>query len=88
MEEVIVKLTNLTKKYDSHVVVDGLNLEIKKGEIFGTVLDKEKTKLIKDKLDKKNATQKLVSCSISGIVMNKDSKKPFNKQVHMRKGNY
>lgn len=35
MEEVIVKLTNLTKKYDSHVVVDGLNLEIKKGEIFG-----------------------------------------------------
>lgn len=60
----------------------------KKGEIFGTVLDSEKTKLIKDKLAKKNATQKLVSCSISGIVMNKDSKKPFNKKVHMRKGNY
>lgn len=75
--------------HDNEVTLpETFSLVRKKGEIFGTVLDKEKTKLIKDKLDKKNATQKLVSCSISGIVMNKDSKKPFNKIVHMRKGNY
>ncbi|MCM1158128.1 MAG: ABC transporter ATP-binding protein [Bacteroidales bacterium] len=35
MEEIIVKTTELTKKYDNKVVVDGLNLEIRKGEIFG-----------------------------------------------------
>ena len=75
--------------HDNEVTLpETFSLVRKKGEIFGTVLDKEKTKLIKDKLDKKNATQKLVSCSISGIVMNKDSKKPFNEIVHMRKGNY
>lgn len=75
--------------HDNEVTLpETFSLVRKKGEIFGTVLDKEKTKLIKDKLAKKNATQKLVSCSISGIVMNKDSKKPFNEIVHMRKGNY
>ena len=67
---------------------ESFTLVRKKGEIFGTVLDEQKTQQIKNKLAKKNATQRLVSCSISGIVMNKDSKKPFNKQVHMRKGNY
>lgn len=35
MEEIILKTTDLTKKYDNKIVVDGLNLEIKKGEIFG-----------------------------------------------------
>lgn len=35
MEEVILRTTDLTKKYGSQTVVDGLNLEIKKGEIFG-----------------------------------------------------
>ena len=81
---------NITLLIDDNEVTlpEVFSLVRKKGEIFGTVLDKEKTKLIKDKLAKKNATQKLVSCSISGIVMNKDSKKPFNKRVHMRKGNY
>ena len=33
--ETILKLTDLTKKYGSKVVVDNLNIEIKKGEIFG-----------------------------------------------------
>ena len=35
MEEIILKTTDLTKKYQSKVVVDSLNIEIKKGEIFG-----------------------------------------------------
>lgn len=35
MEEIILKTTDLTKKYGSKAVVDNLNLEIKKGEIFG-----------------------------------------------------
>ncbi len=35
MEDIILRTTELTKKYDNRVVVDGLNLEIKKGEIFG-----------------------------------------------------
>ncbi len=35
MEDIILKTTDLTKKYDNKAVVDGLNIEIKKGEIFG-----------------------------------------------------
>lgn len=35
MDEVIVKLEGLTKRYDTKVAVDFVNLEIKKGEIFG-----------------------------------------------------
>ena len=33
--DTILKTVDLTKKYDNHTVVDNLNLEIKKGEIFG-----------------------------------------------------
>lgn len=35
MREAILKTEGLTKKYDNKPVVDHLNLEIKKGEIFG-----------------------------------------------------
>lgn len=35
MEEIILKTTDLTKKYGNKAVVDSLNLEIRKGEIFG-----------------------------------------------------
>ena len=35
MGEIILKTNNLTKKYNSKVVVDNLNIEIRKGEIFG-----------------------------------------------------
>ena len=35
MEEIILQTRDLTKKYQSKVVVDNLNLQIKKGEIFG-----------------------------------------------------
>lgn len=35
MEEVILKTGDLTKKYGRQTVVDGLNIEIKRGEIFG-----------------------------------------------------
>ncbi len=35
MREVVLKTTELTKKYDHKVVVDNLSLEIYKGEIFG-----------------------------------------------------
>lgn len=35
MEEIILKTTNLTKKYNNKIVVDNLNIEIQKGEIFG-----------------------------------------------------
>lgn len=35
MEEIILKTTDLTKKYGTKAVVDSLNLEIRKGEIFG-----------------------------------------------------
>ena len=35
MGEVILKTTDLTKKYNNKVVVDNLNIEIQKGEIFG-----------------------------------------------------
>lgn len=34
-QEIILKTTDLTKKYDHKAVVDNLNLEIHKGEIFG-----------------------------------------------------
>ncbi len=33
--EVILRTKDLTKKYDNRVVVDNLNLEIRKGEVFG-----------------------------------------------------
>ncbi len=33
--EVILRTKDLTKKYDNRIVVDNLNLEIRKGEIFG-----------------------------------------------------
>ena len=33
--ETILKLSDLTKKYDNRAVVDSLNIEIRKGEIFG-----------------------------------------------------
>lgn len=35
MDEIIVKTTELTKKYNNKAVVDDLSLEIKRGEIFG-----------------------------------------------------
>lgn len=35
MKEIILKLEGLTKKYDNKPVVDHINLEIYKGEIFG-----------------------------------------------------
>ncbi len=35
MEEIILKTTELTKKYQNRAVVDNLNIEIKRGEIFG-----------------------------------------------------
>ena len=35
MEDIILKTTDLTKKYNNKVVVDNLNIEIRKGEIFG-----------------------------------------------------
>ncbi|MCR5399331.1 MAG: ATP-binding cassette domain-containing protein, partial [Lachnospiraceae bacterium] len=33
--ETILKTNDLTKKYESRVVVDNLNIEIKQGEVFG-----------------------------------------------------
>lgn len=35
MSEIILKTTDLSKKYDNKTVVENLNLEIHKGEIFG-----------------------------------------------------
>ena len=35
MDDMILKTTDLTKKYDNKTVVDGLSLEIHRGEIFG-----------------------------------------------------
>lgn len=35
MDNTVIELVNLTKKYGSFTAVDGLNLNIKKGEIFG-----------------------------------------------------
>lgn len=35
MSEPIIKLTDLTKAYGDHVVVDRLNLQIERGEVFG-----------------------------------------------------
>lgn len=35
MSEIILKTKDLTKKYNNKAVVDGLNLEIRKGEVFG-----------------------------------------------------
>lgn len=35
MEETILKIKDLTKKYNNNTVVDNLNMEIKRGEIFG-----------------------------------------------------
>ena len=35
MDEIILRTTELTKKYSNKAVVDDLSLEIKKGEIFG-----------------------------------------------------
>lgn len=35
MEDIILKTTDLTKKYNNKAVVDSLNMEIRRGEIFG-----------------------------------------------------
>ena len=35
MAETIIKTNNLTKKFKEAVVVDGLNIEVNKGDIFG-----------------------------------------------------
>ena len=35
MGDIILKTTDLTKKYNNKAVVDNLNIEIRKGEIFG-----------------------------------------------------
>ena len=35
MEEIILQTKDLTKKYQNKVVVDNLNIQIKRGEIFG-----------------------------------------------------
>ena len=35
MEELVLKTTGLTKKYNGRTVVDNLDLEIKRGEVFG-----------------------------------------------------
>ena len=35
MTDIILKTTDLTKKYNNKTVVDNLNIEIRKGEIFG-----------------------------------------------------
>lgn len=35
MGEIVLKIEDLTKKYDNKAVVDSLSIEIKKGEIFG-----------------------------------------------------
>lgn len=35
MGDIILKTTDLTKKYNNKTVVDNLNIEIRKGEIFG-----------------------------------------------------
>ena len=35
MSDIILRTKDLTKKYHNKVVVDNLNLEIRKGEIFG-----------------------------------------------------
>lgn len=35
MGDIILKTTDLTKKYNNKIVVDNLNIEIRKGEIFG-----------------------------------------------------
>ncbi|HWT55875.1 MAG TPA: ABC transporter ATP-binding protein [Candidatus Microsaccharimonas sp.] len=35
MTDTILKVSNLTKKYDDKVAVDGISFEVKKGEIFG-----------------------------------------------------
>ena len=35
MPDIILKTKDLTKKYQNKTVVDALNLEVKKGEIFG-----------------------------------------------------
>ncbi len=35
MEDIILKTTDLTKKYNNKAVVDNLNIEIRRGEIFG-----------------------------------------------------
>ncbi len=35
LNNTLVKITNLTKKYGNLVAVDNISLEIKKGEIFG-----------------------------------------------------
>lgn len=35
MGDIILKTTDLTKKYNNKVVVDNLNIDIRKGEIFG-----------------------------------------------------
>lgn len=35
MDDIILKTTNLTKKYQNKTVVDNLNIEINRGEIFG-----------------------------------------------------
>lgn len=58
----------------------------KKDNTFGYILDEAKTKLVKEKLQGKKGSQKLISCSISGAFMHNGKREPFNKKVCMRPG--
>lgn len=66
---------NLSKTY---------SLVRKKGEIFGVIANEEDTNIIKSKLSK--SSSKLISCSISGVIMHNGNKKDFNEKVFMRRG--
>ena len=35
MKEVVLKTNNLTKQYNKNVVLDNVNITIKKGDIYG-----------------------------------------------------
>ena len=37
MKEVVLKTNNLTKQYNKNVVLDNVNITIKKGDIYGEV---------------------------------------------------
>ena len=37
MKEVVLKTNNLTKQYNKNVVLDNVNITIKKGDIYGLI---------------------------------------------------
>lgn len=77
---------NLTIHDNELGISETYTLVQKKDNVFGYILNEQKTSLIYNKLSGKKGSQELISCSISGAFMHKGKREPFNERVCMRRG--